>query len=73
MKKQAKTPAPTMNDPCESPLLSFMRNHKIPMTRKEFLDLDYMGCVPDEISPEEEMEFPRQFQLNPEPGEDSEE
>jgi hypothetical protein len=72
-KKKAKVPASTTNDPDESPLLALMREYNSPMTREEFLNLKYMGSVPDEIPPEEEAEFPEQFKLNPEPDEDFEE
>lgn len=72
MKKKAKLPAPTTNPLDENPLLSLMREYNAPMTREEFLDLNYCGSVPNEISPEEEADFPSQFQLNPEPDEDSE-
>ena len=67
MKKKAKLPAPTTNPLDENPLLSLMREYNAPMTREEFLNLKYMGSVPDEIPPEEEADFPPQFQLNPEP------
>jgi hypothetical protein len=59
------------NDPDESPLLALMREYNSPITREEFLDLNYMGLVPDEIPPEDEMEFPRQFQSNPDPDDDA--
>jgi hypothetical protein len=71
MKKKTKQPAPTTYDPAESPLLAFMRNHKIPLTREEYLNLHYLGNVPDKIPAEEEMEFPRQFQLNLDPEDDA--
>jgi hypothetical protein len=47
----------------DSPLLAAMRKYKIPMTREEYLKLNYLGHVPDEIGPEEEADMPEQFQL----------
>jgi RNA:NAD 2'-phosphotransferase (TPT1/KptA family) len=52
-------------------VVALMREYKTPMTREEFLNLNYMGNVPDEISPEDEAEFPPEFQLNPDPKDDN--
>jgi hypothetical protein len=71
MKKKATTvPTPDANRPGESPSLALMREYNTPMTREEFLNLNYMGSVPDEIPPEDEAEFPEQFKLNPESDDD---
>ncbi len=73
MKKKAKTPTSATNDPCESASLALMRKHNAPMTREEFLNLNYMGAVPAEIPPEDEADFPPQFQLNPDEDDDPKE
>ena len=70
MRKKAKGPASTTNRPDESSVLALMREYNAPITREEFLNMNYMGSVPDEIPPEDEAEFPEQFKLNPEPDDD---
>ena len=71
-RKKANPPVPADNNQCQSPSLALMREYGAPMTREEFLNLNYMGAVPDEIPPEDEAEFPPQFQLNPDPEDDGE-
>lgn len=66
-KKKAGT-----NSTNESASLALMRKYKAPMTREEFLALNYMGAVPDEIPPEDEADFPPQFRLNPDLDDDPE-
>ena len=73
MKETKKTPATPASSSDESPVLALMREYKVPMTREEFLNLNYMGNVPDEIPPEDEEDFPPQFRLNPEEEEDGDE
>src|SRR5579885_1981883 len=38
-----------------------MKQDKIPLTRKNYLELAYFGNPPDELSAEEEAELPEQF------------
>tara|TARA_R110002050_G_scaffold9797_1_gene34521 strand:- start:5575 stop:5712 length:138 start_codon:yes stop_codon:yes gene_type:complete len=38
-----------------------MIKFNIPLTRENYLDLAYMGDVPDELSAEEEAELPEHF------------
>jgi hypothetical protein len=47
----------------ESSVLAVMKYYESPLTRAEFLNLFYMGDVPEEIPAEDEGEFPEQFQL----------
>jgi hypothetical protein len=54
------------------PILVWMRKHGIPVTRANYLALDYLGNPPEEIGPEIEAELPREIQL-PEWREDEEE
>ncbi len=47
----------------DSPLLAVLRHYGSPLTREEFLSLHFMGEIPELIDPEEEADFPEQFQL----------
>jgi hypothetical protein len=47
----------------DSRVLAAMKYYGSPETRDEFLNLFYMGDVPEEISAENECEFPEKFQL----------
>ena len=55
------------NDPMKNtercPILAVMKHYGSPETRDEFLDLFYLGNVPEDISAEDECEFPVKFQL----------
>lgn len=46
-------------------ILEMMKHHVIPETRKNYLALAYLGNPPDELSAEQELELPVQFQLEP--------
>lgn len=45
-------------------VLAAMKRAGAPLTREEFLTWFYLGEVPDVIHPEDECEFPEQFQLD---------
>jgi len=45
-------------------VLRFMKQHDIPLTRENYLEIAYMGTPPEELDPEEEVELPEQFQLD---------
>jgi hypothetical protein len=45
--------------------LDMMKRHGIPETRENYLALADVGEPPDELSAEQELELPRQFQLDP--------
>lgn len=45
------------------PILDWMKKYGVPLTRENYLDLNYLGNVPDEIGPEIEAELPREVQL----------
>ena len=47
------------------PTLDMMKLHGIPETRENYLHLAYLGNPPDELCAEQELELPRQFQLDP--------
>jgi hypothetical protein len=44
-------------------VLAAMKAAGAPLTRDEFLIWNYLGDVPETIDPEDECEFPEQFQL----------
>jgi hypothetical protein len=46
------------------PTLAAMKAYRAPMTREEFLNWEYLGSVPGEISAEEEETFPPEFRLD---------
>ena len=43
-------------------VLRFMKQHDIPLTRENYLDVAYLGNPPEELSAEQEAELPEQFQ-----------
>jgi hypothetical protein len=43
------------------PLLELMQYLKIPLSREHYLNLEYMGKVPAQLSPEQEADLPPQF------------
>lgn len=53
----ASTPQAGSEDGIEKMMIKF----NIPLTRENYLDLAYMGDVPDELSAEEEAELPEHF------------
>jgi hypothetical protein len=52
-----------MTNADRSCVLSAMKRAGAPLTRDEFLNWFYTGNPPDVIHPEDECEFPEQFQL----------
>lgn len=44
--------------------LAYMRKHGVPLTRKKYLEMAYLGRPPAELSAEEDAELPEEFQLN---------
>ena len=46
-------------------ILEMMKRHDIPETRENYLAVVYVGNPPDALSAEQELELPRQFQLDP--------
>ena len=48
----------------ENGIVKMMIKFNIPLTRQNYLDLAYMGDVPEELSAEEEAEIPEEFQIN---------
>jgi hypothetical protein len=46
----------------EDPVLALMRALKVPLTRQKYMELNYMGKPPAELSPEEEAALPAEFQ-----------
>jgi hypothetical protein len=44
-----------------NPVLDLMLKNKIPLTRENYLNVAYMGEVPEELSAEEELELPEEF------------
>jgi len=44
-------------------VLRFMKQHDIPLTRENYLDVAYLGNPPEELSAEEEAELPEEFQI----------
>lgn len=43
------------------PVVQLMNKYKIPLNRKNYLDIAYFGEAPKELSAEEELELPEQF------------
>ena len=41
-----------------SPVLDYMVEHNMPLTREKFLELAYFGNPPELLGPEEEAELP---------------
>jgi hypothetical protein len=52
-----------MNNAKRSCVFAAMKQAGAPLTRDEFLTWIYLGDVPETIHPEDEYEFPEQFQL----------
>jgi len=44
------------------PVLEWMKKHNVPITRENYLAINYLGNVP-EIGPEVESELPEELQL----------
>jgi hypothetical protein len=44
-------------------VLALMKRFNLPMTREQYIELAYMGEVPEQIGAEEEAGLPEQFQL----------
>jgi len=44
------------------PVVDLMLKNKIPLTRENYLNVAYMGEVPEELSAEQELELPEEFQ-----------
>jgi len=42
-------------------VVQLMSKYKIPLNRKNYLDIAYFGEAPKELSAEEELELPEQF------------
>lgn len=61
-KQTASTPLPGNKDGIKEMMVKF----NIPLTRENYLDLAYMGDVPEELSAEEEAELPEEFQIQQE-------
>jgi len=47
--------------PQNNDTIEYMRKEETPLTRENFLNLQYLGNPPDEIDPEVESTFPEQF------------
>jgi len=45
------------------PVLEWMRKHGVPLTRQNYLDLNYLGNPSSTIDPEIEAELPEEVQL----------
>jgi hypothetical protein len=54
-KRMRQTPAGD-----DTPVMAMMRELGIPLTRKNYLEVNYLGCPPAELGPEEEI--PELFQ-----------
>lgn len=54
-----------MTNTTKDTVLEFMERNGIELTRENYLQLAYMGEVPDEIDPEIEFSLPEMFQLDP--------
>jgi len=44
-----------------NPVVDLMIKNKIPLTRENYLNVAYMGDVPEELSAEEELELPEEL------------
>jgi len=49
-------------DSKHDPILDVMQAHNIPLTRENYIALNYLGNPPEELSAEEEAELPEAFQ-----------
>ena len=46
----------------DDPLVSLMKRFNIPITRENYLNLAYMGEVPEELGAEQEADLPPEIQ-----------
>jgi hypothetical protein len=46
----------------DDPLAAFMRKEKIPLTRENYIALNYLGELPDDWTPEDEADLPAELQ-----------
>jgi hypothetical protein len=46
----------------EDPVLRWMTENGVPLTRESYLNVAYMGDPPKTLGPEQEAELPEQFQ-----------
>ena len=42
-------------------VLDYMKKHNIPLTRENYLQINYMGDVPEELDAEAEAEIPEEI------------
>lgn len=61
-KQMASSPQSGSNDGIKAMMIKY----NIPLTRENYLDLAYMGDVPEELSAEEEADLPEEFQIQQE-------
>lgn len=63
MKHENKSsPAPDDQSSSIDPILRWMMENGVSLTRESYLNVAYMGNPPKELGPEEEAELPEQFQ-----------
>jgi hypothetical protein len=65
MKKSKKSDRPRQFSTDCDEITRFMARHDIPYTRQNYLDVIFLGSVPDEIDPELEFSLPADLQLEP--------
>jgi hypothetical protein len=46
----------------DDPLAVFMRKEKIPLTRENYIALNYLGELPEDWTPEDEADLPAELQ-----------
>lgn len=46
----------------DDPLVALMRREKIPLTRKNYIALSYLGVLPDDWTPKDEADLPEKLQ-----------
>ena len=61
-KQMVSSPQAGSNDGIKAMMIKY----NIPLTRENYLDLAYMGDVPEELSAEEEADLPEEFQIQQE-------
>jgi hypothetical protein len=44
------------------PVVKLMKRYQMPVTRENYLELAYMGEVPEELSAEQELALPKELQ-----------
>ncbi len=49
----------------DDPLVQIMKDHGIPITRENYLDLAYMGEAPEQLGAEQEADLPPSLQKTP--------